>query len=347
MLKFFVLLISCCITTGVHCQEIISGFATSTIFTDKAYAKSTAEVGVNTYISITDYLTFKSQISTNGSPAQIALFEFMPGILPRLTNDFGRTEVTIQAGRYARLNAFHNDTTDNPGTYDVAILPIGVYPLQLVDAKLTLADGVNIKAVKEVLGGLLCVRLAIGTSVVSKPLETDTALVIAPNSLVVPTKHKADDIVIQYEKNNVKLYISDGTYQYTSNDPSSYKLNNNVLRTGITYNIDKFSVESEFIHIYTTNTGVNNISIKHNYTGADIIIHYAINDKLSAYISESTGSRPSDHMKVSSSAIGVNYEYEHGWVFSAELQHGSGSAWPLSMPRSAWNTGVLSISRRF
>lgn len=345
MLKFYVLLISSLIVTPILGQTLVSGSVTTTMYSNTDYAQPIIEGTVRASTDLTKSLLIKGSLTTIGAPIQTLGLEWHPSTSANWqTGDY---EYSFFVGRYPRISALYNDISDNPGTYGTAQLPPGTYPTRLVRAKITLADGVQMSARKNLASGLLILKAAVGTGVDSVPSQVNKEFLGATSTYTAsPTTNGAKDLSISYERGPYKVYISRSEFPYQFTDPNTLRSEQYVNRVGGSYEIGDVTIESELMQITSLYMLVDNTIYDVSYTGASLTAKYQINNDFTAYVSASNG-KYADNSNFMTHSIGLTHDRD-SLTTSIEYMAGSGTALPSAeSTKKQWSSIILSITKRF
>lgn len=367
MKKFYFILFSLIISSPVFADDLIdendntkltlTGFVTTTVFSDPGWYNNTDTVAVNFDYLYEDY-ALRGQLNSNRESGFSRLtleknFFIKEGI-----------ELTAKVGRFPRLVSFYNNLTDSPGTYETAMIPEGVYTKRIMDSQAFNAiDGINLMYVNNFRNSddQLKAYLNYGKVPMERPclVQQEYTYDKCVPGFIFESDSNDYDYGVSYEVNKFTFIASNTNVQFNlrlidPNDPFSRyvasvtkKLIANVSKFGVKYNAKKFLIQGEVsYHQYSTirpddvKRDVQNI---HSYY---ILGSYHIRDNLSvnAQYSYQMSNLVGDY---NDRSVGIKYTVNN-LVTALDYHVGSGQQWKYYLAEDTpWKSFVLSISYSF
>ena len=337
----------------------ITGFTTLTIFSQNQFYDNTASVALNLDLTYNDYAV-RTQFSVDNDINRFNRFTIEKSI-----DIDTNKELLIKLGRFPRLVSFYNNLTDSPGTYEVAMIPLGVYTRRLLKSQAFNAiDGVSILYTltnPEINNKILKFYLNYG----QVPLDNQCIVQqeYRYDKCLSGYKFKSDihdyDVGVSYEINNLTFIASNTNIQFKTelinpNDPVSNflvkrtnRLIANVTKLGFKYNREKYLLQGEYsYHNYSVNNSLQNTISIHKENTSYILAEYRWQSNFSTNIQYSYGS--SLYLgQYNDKSIGMTYILDNT-TLSLEYHSGYGVEWKKYLATSPyWNSVVFTASYTF
>ena len=116
---------------------------------------------------------------------------------------------TVQLGRFPRIDSFYNNITDNPGTSNLAILPMAGYNRRMITGTFIMMDGVQILHSKLIDNGLIFTEFSYGKMVVEDQKATQMeAFRMANSNIELKSKNDNFDFMLGWKNDNWTVYSS-------------------------------------------------------------------------------------------------------------------------------------------
>ena len=337
----------------------ITGFTTVTAFSQNHFYDNTAAVALNLDLTYSDYAV-RTQFSADTDVTRLSRFT-----LEKSINVDSNKELLIKVGRFPRLVSFYNNLTDSPGTYDVAMIPLGVYTRRLLKSQAFNAiDGVSVLYTlsdPEINNKILKFYLNYG----QVPLDNQCTVQqeYRYDKCLPGYKFKSDshdyDVGVSYEINDLTLIASNTNVQFKTElinpkDPVSNflvkrtnRLIANVTKVGFKYDKEKYLLQGEYsYHNYSVNNSLQGTISIHKENTSYILAEYKWRPNFSTNIQYSYGSSPYLG-QYNDRAIGFTYIIDNATI-SLEYHKGYGVEWKKYLAETPyWNSLVITASYTF
>lgn len=332
-----------------------SGFATTTLFSDKNWFDNTANLAVNFDISYEDW-AIRGQVAT-GYENKLRRLAIEKTFFIR-----PRQEILIQLGRSPRLKSFYNPINDAPGTTGMAMLPLGGYRHRMVEnSTFNSIDGIRAIYSYKTNEGIVKLETDYGILPLENQcgIQAEAAFSKCRDGYDFKPTTGAFDIGLSYETGPWTLHTYYGktklkTVLNNPLDKTSVQLfsafNNiefDVTMFGIQYSKEKWLFQTEYFNskynAAQPNEDFKTISKLSNYY---ILGSYNWTDQISTYASFSTSMWNGERSNIDR-AIGATYVRNNTTV-SLEYHNGEGYGWQKFFSTApGWNSFVLSVTQRF
>jgi hypothetical protein len=334
----------------------LSGFATTTVFSDKQWYPNTAELAVNFDLTNSDF-AIRGQVSISDStPLRRLAFEKAFWVTKG-------QDVVFQVGRFPRLESFFNSVTDSPGSYGVAMIPLGDYNRRVLNnGSFDSIDGIKTSYHIKTDAGYFNINLDYGKMTVDKQCDTQVELTGFPCNpgykIVGDTGNY--DLGILYETGPVKLKLTKGVLlghtelvDKSDNEDIGFtdaisRMRYDLFKVSAKYEVQKWWVQSSFtrgkyyIAPFNGDYGVVQTTSSMYYLGG-----YYWTPQFSTYYSFSKGINFEDKLNTYDRVIGASY-VKDDLTTSLEYHSGSGKLWErYYAPNNNWKSLVLSVTYRF
>ena len=328
-----------------------SGFVYHTHFSDTDWYDNETRAAINLDTTY-DNFAIRAQVATYDENALRRLtFEYS---FPVNSRNF-----TIQAGRFPRIDSFFNNITDNPGTANLAILPMAGYNRRMNTGTFTMMDGVQIFHSKLFSENLIFSKFSYGRLVVEDQKDTQIETFKTYNSNIkLSSRNDNFDAMLGWKNDDWSIYSSYAHYSAKTdrtNDTMVARLlehkvrrvEYSTLKFGIKYEVEKCFIQAE------TMTGRSSIYEANNKTYFSqvakdfyLLLGYNMNESTSIYTSYSQGdSNRGSHAK--NTVIGLTKSFDD-LKLSIEYHKGQGRAWKkFDTKTDDWNSVVISTTYTF
>lgn len=242
----------------------VTGFVTTTVFSQSHFYNDEIELALNLDVMYGDYAA-RTQFSTSNNISRISRFT-----LEKSIDIDSNKELLVKVGRFPRLVSFYNNLTDSPSTYDVAMIPLGVYTRRLLKSQAFNAiDGIStIYTMTDPVVNDKVIKLYLNYGQVPLDDQCTVQQEYRYDKCIPGYNFKSDindyDIGISYEKENLTLIASNTNIQFKTlllnpKDPVSNFLVNrterliaNVTKVGFKYDTEKYLLQGEYsYHLYS------------------------------------------------------------------------------------------------
>lgn len=334
----------------------ISGFVTTTVFSNNQWFDNSANIAVNIDTTLDNWAVRAQLGGPFVSPVRRAVVEYAKSV-------GSNKEMIVQAGLFPRLSSFYNNVNDAPGSTEIAMLPLGEYNRRLLSNN-TFSSLIGTSATYKYFTdtSMLALRADIGKAAVEDncAVETEFTLSACKGGYVHQSRDDNYDISVNYEIGKVEFLAALNVFRMKTQltDPtnlsgravsSTFAVSNLKNETiGIKYTDSKWWVQTELTRITILNDDINGNPV-HPSTERNIyaLFGYRIADRWSVHIYGSdglvydgrfTGYRSKD------TAVGVTYSNGKSRV-TLEYHDGYALKWkkPLA-PINSWNSFVCSYT---
>jgi hypothetical protein len=335
-----------------------SGFAYATVFEDHNWQKDTNRIAVNLDATYS-FIKLSTQIGTSEHDRHVRRATV------ELSQPIGeRTAVFATYGIFPRLDSFHNNATDNPGSAGTAILPLSGYNYRMNTGTFNALEGSELKVVTRVWNDdLITARYAQGKMVIEDEKDVNAFLYSEyRKGIRVEATNNSNDYSIQYETSNWHFLYAKNFYSAESHlhatDPvsvfiaSTYKnLTFTSERIGVKYQ-DRYGwIQTELIFDnakYYDHQGKMTYFI--DADNSYVIAGVFLNDHLSLYsgYSRGHGNTTNGWIKGQDKYIGITHETGN-YAASVEYHEGYAQPWMKygASPPYNWKSWVCSVTYRF
>ena len=358
MLRCCVLLISLLLSISSHAENVelrLSGFVTGTAFSQSDWYDNTKNIAVNVDATYED-LAIRGQI---GEPYD--------NIIRRLVFEKSlwikeQQEVTIQFGRFPRLDSFYNGVTDSPGTSGMAMLPLGEYNRRMVQNRtFNTVDGINAIYTIRLKSGILKLHGDYGSLPIEEPCLTQNETTKKPCRLGYQFLGDTGnyDVGASYEIGKWTYLGSMSSMRLRTEllDPkdktsvalstAANRVSFDLTRVGVKYTAKKWWAQSELLFTdfklakkdqdFTSVTTSENLYLLGGYNWTDQFNSYIEY----SYSKANTGGMALDRV------IGSTYVLNNT-TLSLEYHNGTGLAWKKYFSETpTWDSWVFSFTQRF
>lgn len=336
----------------------LSGFVTATAFSDKTWFDNTKNVALNYDLQYQDWIVH-TQLA---EPYKNIIRRFT--IEKNFSNDHNDSEVSVQVGRFPRLQSFYNNILDDPGSIGFAMIPLGEFSRRVIlNRSFNSLDGIKISHTMHYNKGIVKIVSDHGIPSVEEQCLTQNEI---SKSQCTPDysiggKGGNYDLGITYDDSNlmltgfvgsIKMNISQNTTS-TNTTKLIYnidEINYDYIKTGIKYSQPKWWVQSELsfidFKVIDYNTQYKKTLDLRQWKNYYVLGGYNWTEDFNTYISFSN-STSNKNIVNNDKLIGATLTKNNS-IVSLEYHKGKGYSWKQYFATDEkWNSWVLSFTQRF
>lgn len=334
-----------------------SGYVNFTNFSDSSWYEDSNRIALNFNLLYDSYAIRTQLIS--GSDNRINRFTIEKN-LPLFDN-----ELLIKVGRFPRLVSFYNNLTDSPSSYDIAMIPLGVYNRRLITSQsFNAIDGISLEytySTPTINNSLFKFYINYG----KPPID---------NQCIIQQEYRYDkcipgyeflsdskdyDIGASFEYNDLTFLISNSNVQFRTRlkDPKNpmsvflvkrtNKLIANVSKIGVKYENNKYLLQGEYsFHNYSVNNLAQGTVSIHKENIYYVLGKYFWFDNFSTNLQYSHA-KSAILGSYKDKSVGMSYVYKNATI-SLDYHVGTGVEWKKYMAIDPkWRSTVLTVSYTF
>lgn len=352
---FLTLLVYCLVTNASELNINLSGFVTATAFGDEKFYPNKANAALNIDI-VKDYFAIRTQLAIPyDRPVRRLVLE---------KSSFIRTdeELTIQLGRFPRLDSFYNSVTDSPGTTGLAMLPPAEYNRRIIENRgFNSIDGLRAIYSVKTDNGIVDYHLNYGLAAVEDKCGIQVEFTKRTCSTGHTFESQDENYGIGFSTDygrwktlgfvtnfKVKSVLLDSTNKTSVGlFTNMNKINYFVYKVGVKYEAPKWWAQSTYMYtdlnFAKPNMGYVNVQVSDNIYLLTGIKWYS---NFNTYVEYSYGKSNTGRASIDR-AIGTTY-IKDDITYSLEYHKGDAIAWKRYFsPTPEWDTWVMSITKRF
>lgn len=358
MKNFYLFILILMAATSSLANEVntkLSGFIAGTVFGDERFYPNKANASLNIDIDKDDF-AIRTQIAI---PYDNPIRRF---VVEKSMFIKQNQELTVQVGRFPRLDSFYNPVTDAPGTTNLAMLPLAQYNRRILENRsFNSIDGIRLLLTQKTENGIIDYHFNYGDAAMDDLCNVQIELTKKPctSDFTFKTQNANYEIgfATDYGKWKTFAFVSSArfkTHINNSSNPKTVALANivnrlqfDIYKLGIKYDTYKWWAQSEYLYT-DLNLASPNASYKSVQTSDNIYLLTGVKwyENFNTYLEYSYGKSNTGKPSIDR-AIGTTY-INSDVTYSLEYHSGDAIAWKRYFsPITDWNTWVFSVTKRF
>lgn len=329
----------------------INGFLYNTSFSQTSFHEPRTVLAVN---FDADYgpLAFRAQAGTYDETVRRAVVEYS-------TNIGEVSDITYQAGRFARVDSFFNGIVDTPASSQMAMLPLAGYSYRMFNGAFVLMDGQQIVTTTRHDDIRYSFRAATGHMVIPSQKDIQLEAIHKTDSqLDMVNRKQSYDLGFHIETQNWHWYVARNYYTLNLETDAKDRLHKYIVSkyAEFDYTLDRAGVRYDnkkwFISTEQGNGRTFALSSKNVDTGKliaedmNVVTGIYYNNTV-FYTGYSEGRNRTAGTKNTDSFIGITQNYKRTTI-SLDYHNGNGIGWSKYVNGSPnWSSFVASITYRF